>query len=106
MVLYLANYFFKDCQVLRIDGIDMNLECLIYGLQIDESLVNRLFFYFNKHSAFLDKMYDNTICAIIAVIVIFAPDRGYNFAQYNALAGKISNNILPLTLGKNNVKVD
>lgn len=87
-VLYLTKFFHKEYQIIKLDETEIDTDCLCYGFQMDETIVNRIFYYLNKQTSLLDKIYDQTICGIIAGIVLFAPDRGYNYTHYNSTSGK------------------
>jgi len=71
------------------DSVEVDADWLCYGFEMDETIVNRIFYSLNKQSSLLDKLYDQSISAIIAGIVIFSPDRGYNYNHYNTAGGKI-----------------
>ena len=85
----MAQFFHKEYQIIKLDEItEIDADCLCYGFQMDETIVNRIFYSLNKHGSLLDKLYDQSICAIVAGIVLFSPDRGYNYAHYNSAGGK------------------
>jgi hypothetical protein len=86
-VLFLSTFFHKEYQVVKLEETEIDPDVLCYEFQMDETIVNRIFYYLNRQSLLLDKIYDQTILAIVAAMLLFAPDRGYNYAHYNAVAG-------------------
>ena len=83
VILHLSRYFQKEYQVLRLENVEIDAEILSYSFNVDDAAVKRIFYYWNKHASLLDKEYDQTTCAVIAGVILFAPDRGYDFEHYN-----------------------
>ena len=86
-MLYLSRFFQKEIQTLKIGEAEIDQETLCYGFQMDETIVNRIFYYLNKHTELIDKECDHNIVSIIAGILLFAPDRGYRYSEYNMQTG-------------------
>lgn len=83
VILHLSRYFQEEYQVLRLENVEIDAEILSYSFNVDDAAVKRIFYYWNKHASLLDKEYDQTTCAVIAGVILFAPDRGYDFEHYN-----------------------